>query len=102
MVLLGWTFLGVLVLRHVWRRERALDDRTSRLDAARERLAARMPRAVSSIEVSPRTVAAVLMVMVVVAVATVWSMLDTQGRYYLPTVGMAAGTGLFLVFWDDL
>ena len=31
-----------------------------------------------------------------------WANLDTQGRFYLVAVGGTAGTGVFLVVWNEL
>ena len=98
--LLGWTILAVWVLRHVWRKERIADPTV----AAREGMWSRLGRRVPALgrPVPPVLVLGVLGATALVTLLVLWVNLDTEGRFYLLAVGGTAGTGLFLVVWNEL
>lgn len=98
--LLGYTILAILVLRHVWRRERVVDQDIPASEGLRSRLARRLP--ILGRPIPPTAVLGTLGVLALATVAVLWLSLDTQGRYYLVVVGGTAGTGLFLVVWNEL
>jgi hypothetical protein len=99
--LLGWSFLAVLVLRHVWRRELVLDpDREG--SPVRERMTRRFPRLGRSIRIPPLVVLGLLALVVGTVVVVVWTTSDSSGRYYLVAIAVAGGTAVFLALWNDL
>jgi hypothetical protein len=99
--LLGWSFMAVLVLRHVWRRERVLDP-VADASNVRERMARRFPHLGRSIRIPPLVGLGLLVLVVGTVVVVVWTTADSVGRYYLTAIAVAGGTAAFLAFWNDL
>ena len=98
--LLGYTFIAVLVLRHVWRRERVLEPHVS--GRAHDWVAARFPRLGRSITIPPIVVIGVLSLLVVTSLVVVWVSSDLTGRYYLAAVVSAVCVATFLAVWNEL
>ena len=98
--LLGCTVLSVLLLRHIWRKERVVDPDLPVSTGIRTRIARRAPRLGQPIP--PLIVLATLGVIGLTTLVVLWANLDTQGRFYLVAVGGTAGTGVFLVVWNEL
>ncbi|GIV00599.1 MAG: hypothetical protein KatS3mg014_2214 [Actinomycetota bacterium] len=95
--LLGYTMIAVLLLRHIWRREPAVDP-------GRPGPFARLGQRFPSLRrrVPPVVVAGALGLLGLAALAAAWANLDVAGRYYLVAAGVAGGAGAFLVLWNDL
>lgn len=100
--LLGWSFLAVLVLRQVWRKERVLEPDPESMPTVRERTAHRFPHLGRSIRIPPMIVLGLLFVIVGTVVVVVWTTSDSAGRYYLVAIAVAGGTAALLALWNDL
>lgn len=98
--LLGYTMLAVLILRHVWRKERVSEPDIPMREGLRARIARRMPRLGRPIP--PIVVFGGVAVIALASLVSLWVNLDSVGRYYLVAAGAAAGTGVFLIVWNEL
>lgn len=98
--LLGYTAVAAMLLRHIWRKERVVDPNVPMTEGIRSRVARRAPRLGQPIP--PLLILATLGLIALATLVVLWVSLDTVGRYYLVAVGAAAGTGLFLVVWNEL
>lgn len=100
--LLGWSSMAVLVLRHVWRRERVLDPNHGNSPTVRDRIALRFPRLGRSLRIPPVVALGLLALIVGTVIVVVWTTSDSSGRYYFVAIVVAGGTAAFLALWNDL
>ncbi len=98
--LLGYTLIAVVLLPHIWRRERVLDPRPTAADRLRARAAAAAPRLARPIP--PILILAALGLCGLIALAVAWTTMGSVGRYYLVAIGVTVGAGLFLAIWNEL
>jgi hypothetical protein len=91
---------AVVLLRHIWRRERVADPEVAAARRPVSWLARRAPALARPIP--PVLVLGALGIVAIVTIVAVWVSLDTQGRYYLVAIAGTAGAVLFLVVWNEL
>lgn len=99
---LGYTLAATLVLRHTWRRERVLDERPGRLDALRERVAARAPFLGRRLSIDPRATLAALVLLGILGLSFAWTQNDTFGRYLLAAISGVLATGVLVAWLNEI